>query len=205
MVDDSGEGLYTLQGNESGANKLVVYKGANDVWEVIPAATSVVLKDSTEFLMADVSGNVLSKYSGTDSKSEIVEYSTLNNATNPSILDLSQLLPSSDGLHIDSKTLAVKSVNIADGKANTLNIDLLDVLNHGVLDVLNAGLGKNPQFKIDGDASDTLNLTNTLHGLGVWTAAETVVSSGHPYTHYSGYALGLEVDLLVNKNIDVIF
>jgi Bacterial Ig-like domain len=205
VVDDSGEGLYTLQGNESGANKLVVYKGANDVWEVIPAATSVVLNDSTEFLMADVSGNVLSKYSGTDSKSEIVEYSTLNNATNPSILDLSQLLPSSDGLHIDSKTLAVKSVNIADGKANTLNIDLLDVLNHGVLDVLNAGLGKNPQFKIDGDASDTLNLTNTLHGLGVWTAAETVVSSGHPYTHYSGYALGLEVDLLVNKNIDVIF
>lgn len=203
VTGDSSVHTNTLQGKESGANKMVAYKGANDVWEEIQADASVVLPDSTKFLMADVSGNVYSNYSGTNSTSKVVEYGAMNSSTNPIDLTLSQLMASSDGLHIDTKTLAVKSVNIADGKANTLNIDLLDVLNHGVLDVLNAGLGKNPQFRIDGDASDTLNLTNHMHGLGVWTPAETVVVSGHAYTHYSGYALGLEVDLLVDKNIAV--
>lgn len=203
VTADSSVHTNTLQGKESGANKMVAYKGANDVWEEIQADASVVLPDSTKFLMADVSGNVYSNYSGTNSTSKVVEYGAMNSSTNPSDLSLSQLLASADGLHIDTKTLGVKSVSIADGKANTLNIDLLDVLNHGVLDVLNTGLGKNPQFRIDGDASDMLNLTNHMHGLGVWTPAETVVASGHEYTHYSGYALGLEVDLLVDKNISV--
>ena len=203
VILDTTTNMNTVPGVETGTNKSVVYKDlAKDIWTEI-SGPNVELPSSAKFLISDVSGNINSNFSGANSTSKIAEYSTLNNATNPSDLTLSQLLSSPDGLHIDTKTLAVKSVSIADGKANTLNIDLLDVLNHGVLDVLNAGLGKNPQFKIDGDASDTLNLTNNLHGLGVWTAAETVVSSGHAYTHYSGYALGLEVDLLVDKNIAV--
>jgi hypothetical protein len=202
VENNSSTGKNTLQSKESGANKMVAYKtSANDLWLEIPDATSVILPDSAKFLLADVSGNVYTKFSDTPSQSVVVEYSTLNKSTNPSDLTLSQLLASSDGLHIDIKTLAVKSVSIADGKANTLNIDLLDVLNHGVLDVLNAGLGKNPQFRIDGDKTDTLKLTNHLSGLGEWTSAETVVSGGQEYLHYFGYALGLEVDLLVDKDI----
>ena len=206
VTADSSAKTNTLQGNESGTNKMVAYKGGNDVWEEIPEGTSVVLPDSTKFLMADVSGNVYLNYSGTNSTSKIVEYGAMNSSTNPSDLTLSQLLSSPEVLHIDTKTLAVKSVNIADGKANIMSIDSLDVLNHGVLNVLEAGLGQNPQFKVFGDASgDSLKLTNLLGGKGVWTAAETVTLDGdsHTYTHYSAYALGLEIDLLVDKNIAV--
>jgi hypothetical protein len=190
----------TLQGVENVAYKLL----SDDVWVALPKDQSKVLSDNVKFFMSDVSGNLYGNYSGLTSSSKVVEYGAINKQTNPTDLTVAQLLSVSDVFQIDDKTLAVKSVSLSDGKANTLNVDLLDVLNHGVLDVLHSGLGAQPQFRIDSDVSgDTLNLTNKLGGLGGWSAKEMVTFGGHSYTHYSGYSLGLEVDLLVDKNIAV--
>ena len=208
-ADSSTTKIYTLESKETGGINSVAYKVlTDDMWIPIPSGASVALNSSSsgspKFLMSDVAGNLYSDYSGSDSVTTVAKYSAINNSINPIDLNISQLLSSANGLSIDNKTLAVKSVNVADGKANMLNIDLLDVLNHGVVDVLNAGLGKSPQFKIDGDSSgDALKLTNNLHGSGGWAAEETVMSNGHAYTHYSGFALGLQVDLLIDQNVKV--
>ena len=119
---------------------------------------------------------------------------------------MSGLLANSDSsLYISNVTTqSIKTINLADGQFNKLNVDLLDVLNHGVLNALNLNLGNHAQFKIDGDlAGDQVRLTNNLGNPAGWTAHETVTDNGHTYTHYSGNALGLQVDLLIDQHINV--
>ena len=119
---------------------------------------------------------------------------------------MSGLLANSDSsLYISNVTTqSIKTINLADGQFNKLNVDLLDVLNHGVLNALNLNLGNHAQFKIDGDlAGDQVRLTNNLGNPAGWTAHETVTDNGHTYTHYSGNALGMQVDLLIDQHINV--
>ena len=196
------------------ATENLAYKlSSTDIW--IPLLNGKELNQAGQYSLSDASGN-LYKPPSTNATNDGVVYSPLNTSHTPATsleLTVSQLLSLTDGLHIDYASLvkikidpAVKSVSLADGKISIMSIDALDVLNFGVLNVLQAGLGQNPQFKVFGDASgDTLKLTNLMGGKGVWTQAETVtlVDDTHTYTHYSAYALGLEIDLLVDKNIDV--
>jgi hypothetical protein len=198
----------TVPGTLTALENLAYKPSSGGIWT--PLLNGKTLTSGAYFL-SDASGN-LYKPVTTTTADQVVEYSALNTSNTPassSELQISQLLASSDGLHIDYASLsnpAVKSVSLADGKANIMSIDSLDVLNHGVLNVLEAGLGQNPQFKVFGDASgDSLKLTNLLGGKGAWTPAETVtlVGDAHTYIHYSAYALGLEIDLLVDKNITV--
>jgi len=210
---DSSAKASTVDVTLTALENLAYKTSSAEIW--VPLLKGATLTDSGAYSLSDASGN-LYKPPSTNATDSSVEYSPLNTShtsVNSSDLTVSQLLLKSDELHIDYASLAqkninpaVKSVNLADGAANIMSIDSLDVLNHGVLNVLGAGLGQNPQFKVFGDASgDILKLSNLLGGKGVWTEAETVnlVGDAHTYTHYSAYALGLEVDLLVDKNITV--
>lgn len=206
---DSSADASTLGQTLKALENLAYKPASTGIWT--PLLSGSNLTDSGKYSLADASGNIY-KRPGAGDTDDVVVYSALNTSNTPassSELQISQLLASTDGLHINYASLsnpAVKSVSLADGKASLMSIDTLDVLNHGVLNVLQAGLGQNPQFKVFGDASgDSLKLTNLLDGKGVWTAAETVtlVGDSHTYTHYSAYALGLEIDLLVDKNIAV--
>lgn len=211
--DERALATTDTDGKLTAAENLAYKPSSTGIWT--PLLIAGYLTDSGKYFLADASGNIY-KPPGTGATDQVVAYSALNKSNTPAIssdLTVSQLLASSDGLHIDYASLvkkninpAVKSVNLADGKANIMSIDTLDVLNHGVWNVLEAGLGQNPQFKVFGDASgDILKLTNLLGGKGIWTQAETVTLIGdtHAYTNYSAYALGLDIDLLVDKNIDV--
>jgi hypothetical protein len=207
--DELARATTDADGKLTAAENLAYKPSSTAIWT--PLLSDRDLTDSGKYFLADASGNIY-KSPGTGAADQVVEYSALNKSNTPvssSELQISQLLASSDGLHIDYASLsnpAVKSVSLADGKANIMSIDSLDVLNHGVWNVLEAGLGQNPQFKVFGDVSgDSLKLTNLLGGKGAWTEAETVTLVGdtHTYTHYSAYALGLEIDLLVDKNIAV--
>ena len=162
---------------------------------------------ASNFELADNAGNLNAYTVGnpTSTTKSGVDYTNLNKSGIANQLSVGSLLASQDGsLSISNTTQGVKSINLADGSPNKLNVDLLDVLNHGVLGVLQANLGNHPQFKIDGDLNDQVQLTNSLNNPAGWTAKETVTVGGHEYTHYCGNALGLQVDLLVDKHISIV-
>ena len=158
-----------------------------------------------DFELADNSGNMnLYKVGNpTTTTYSTVGYTNLNNSGPAMNLSVDMLSANQDqSLYIGNSTSGVGSINLANNGANKLNIDLLDVLNHGVNNALN--LGNHPQFKIDGDSLDQVHLTNNLQNSTGWTSHETVVDGVHNYTHYSGYALGLQVDLLIEQRITIV-
>ncbi|WP_146182852.1 Ig-like domain-containing protein [Limnohabitans sp. Jir72] len=182
------------------------------MWKVAAGAASIHYPNganvSGSFELADNAGNmnVYAVGNPTTITSSSVGYTNLNSSGTPSNLSVSGLLANSDSsLYIGNVTTqSIKTISLADGQFNKLNVDLLDVLNHGVLDVLKLNLGVHPQFKIDGDLTgDQVRLTNNLGNPAGWTAHETLTDSGHTYTHYSGNALGLQVDLLIDQNVKV--
>ena len=157
------------------------------------------------FELADNSGNMNSYKVGnpTTTNYSSVGYTNLNSSGVAINLSIDMLLANQDtSLYISNTTLGVGVINLANNMTNKLNIDLLDVLNHGVNNSLN--LGNHPQFKIDGDSFDQVHLTNNLKNSTGWTSHETVVDGIHNYTHYSGYALGLQVDLLIDQRITIV-
>ena len=205
-VDFEVKAFYTkpLTDNESGElklNEIVAFKGEQNLkWKFLKEGVNFEVDSSfdTLFLVADASGNV---YKQSESKTASVEYSFINLSGSPaSELRKSELTLNSDIYSIAEALGGIKSISIADASKDTLNIDLLDVLNHGVNGVLNLNLGDQPQFKIDGNDGDSIRLTNAMEGEGGWTKVGTVAEN---YNHYSGFALGLEVDLLVHKNITI--
>lgn len=163
------------------------------------------INNAGKYELADNAGNVHLVGNSIDTAFSSVGYTNLNSSGTPSNLSVSALLANSDGsLYISNATQSIKTISLADGQFNKLNVDLLDVLNHGVLDALQLNLGVHPQFKIDSDLSgDQLRLTNNLANPAGWTAHETITDNGHTYTHYSGSVLGLQVDLLVDQHINV--
>jgi hypothetical protein len=182
------------------------------MWSAAAGADSVHYPNgrnvSGNFELADNAGNmnVYAVGNPTTITNSSVGYTNLNSSGTPGNLSVSALLANQDGsLYISNLTTqSVKTINLADGQFNKLNVDLLDVLNHGVLDVLKLNLGVHPQFKIDGDnAGDQVRLTNNLSNPAGWTAHETVTDNVHTYIHYSGNALGLQVDLLIDQHVNV--
>ena len=164
------------------------------------------INNAGKYELADNAGNVHLVGNSIDTAFSSVGYTNLNSSGTPSNLSVSGLLANSDSsLYISNVTTqSIKTINLADGQFNKLNVDLLDVLNHGVLNALNLNLGNHAQFKIDGDlAGDQVRLTNNLGNPAGWTAHETVTDNGHTYTHYSGNALGMQVDLLIDQHINV--
>jgi hypothetical protein len=159
-----------------------------------------------DFELADNSGNMnLYKVgnSTTTTYYSTVGYTNLNSSGPAMNLSVDVLSANQDqSLYIGNATSGVGSINLTNNVANKLNIDLLDVLNHGVNNALN--LGNHPQMKIDGDSFDQVHLTNNLQNSTGWTSHETVVDGVHNYTHYSGYALGLQVDLLIEQRITIV-
>jgi hypothetical protein len=206
LVDTKVDFIYINSGDSNSPTKLDVYEniafkgGENLKWMVLKEDTEfeVISAFKATFEVADASGNV---YKPKTILTESVEYSLINSSSaSPLDLSKSQLTLNSEMYSIAETLGGIKSISIDDASKDTLNIDLLDVLNHGVNGVLNLNLGAQPQFKIDGNQEDLIRLTNAMQGEGGWTAIGSV---GGDYTHYSGFVLGLEVDLLVHKNITV--
>lgn len=193
-LTDNGSGKLEL-------NEIVAFKGEQNLkWKFLKVGVDFEVDSSfkTSFLVADASGNV---YKQSENKTVSVEYGSINLSGAPALELRKSELTLNAGMYSIAETLGgIKSINIDDALKDTLNIDLLDVLNHGVNGILNLNLGAQPQFKIDGNQGDLIRLTNAMQGEGGWTAIGTV---GENYTHYSGFVLGLEVDLLVHKNITV--
>ncbi|MGV0960182.1 MAG: Ig-like domain-containing protein [Limnohabitans sp.] len=194
------------------AQETLAYKTElQGMWQVAQVGDSKYypngLNAAVSFMLADSAGNMNAYSVGNPTTTTIssVGYTAVNSSGTPSNLTVSALLANQDGsLYLSSASQGVKTINLADGAFNKLNVDLLDVLNHGVLDALKLNLGSHPQFKIDADLSgDQVRLTNNLRHPGGWTAHETVTDNGHAYTHYSGHALGLQVDLLIDQHINI--
>jgi hypothetical protein len=206
LVDSIVKASYGNQ-SESNApavltpNEIVAFKGDQNLkWKVLKVNVGFDVDSTlkTTFVIADASGNM---YIPSENKTVSVYYSSINSSnTTAEELSKSQLTLNSEMYSIAETLGGIKSINIADTSKDILNIDLLDVLNHGVNGVLDLNLGAQPQFKIDGNQGDLIRLTNAMQGEGGWTAIGSV---GGDYTHYSGFVLGLEVDLLVHKNITV--
>jgi hypothetical protein len=185
------------------SNEVIAYKlSGNSKWALLQKNNEFTFAAGSDYNLADSAGNLFSSGKG---GATFTSYGSINNnlsnAAGLDLLkkDLTQLNPSMYKI-AESLTAGIKSVSMTDSSNDTLNIDLLDVLNNGVNDVLKLNLGAEPQFKIDGNQGDVIRLTNDMQGKGGWTNIGAV---GENYTHYSGFALGLEVDLLVNKNITV--
>ena len=187
------------------SEKLAYKVNAQDMWLIASGKVYPNGSNSGSFVLADNAGNTHLVGNPIDTAFSSVGYTNLNSSGTPGNLSVSALLANSDGsLYISNVTQSIKTISLADGQFNKLNVDLLDVLNHGVLDALKLNLGAQPQFKIDGDnAGDQVRLTNNLSNPAGWTAHETVTDNGHTYTHYSGNALGLQVDLLIDQHINV--
>lgn len=196
---DSSEPKFTAEEN-------LAFKKDGDIkWLFTKDGKSETFKENIKFSISDSTGNLLKN----DTPLEIqqVKYSDINKENDISKiikLDINDL-KIIDGIgRIESTTTkGIESINISGQGSAILELDLLDVLNYGVNNILKLNLGDQPQFKIDGDGGedgDKLNLTNIMNGPGKWTKIGTVDEN---YIHWSGFALGLEVDLLVHKNITV--
>ncbi len=205
LVDLEVDANFSGPTNSSGpikviANEFIVYKNSIDSkWEILSKNSELTFGAGVKYFLADSAGNLFSPNDSTSSNS----YTSLNlNSMNLPGLNLKKndLLIDQSFYNIDINSAGVNSIDLNDAKNDILNIDLLDVLNHGINDILELNLGNNPQFKIEGNKGDVVMLIDEMKGNGEWSEVGTINTD---YTHYSGFVLGLEVDLLVHKNITV--
>lgn len=181
--------------------ELLAHKSVSSAIWKIARPNDVLTKVASNFLASDSTGNMFSSDTNIITSTKYSNINTEINSTKIQELTIGELELIEGIRKIKSSTAnGIKSINISGEGIGILSVDLLDVLNYGVNDILKINLGDQPQFKIDGDSEDKLNLTNIMNGSGNWT---NVGAINENYTHWSGFALGLEVDLLVHKNIAV--